>query len=208
MNQEIEQYFRLFINYRQNDWFDWLSTAEFSYNDKAHSSTGTSPFFVNYGRHPYKGTNTHEEVKSQSAIEFANDMSKIWEETESALRLAAEQMKTYYDRKRTDTRNYKPGDKVWLEGQNITTDRPSKKLDDKRYGPFEVLQKIGKAAYKLKLPRTWRSIWPVFNEIFLTPYKQPAFESQITPPRPPPEIIDEEEEYEVEKIMDSKLQRG
>jgi transposase InsO family protein len=85
MNQEIEQYFCLFINYCQNDWFDWLSTAEFSYNDKAHSSTGTSPFFVNYGRHPYKGTNTHKEVKSQSAIKFTNDMSKIWEETESAL---------------------------------------------------------------------------------------------------------------------------
>jgi hypothetical protein len=81
-------------------------------------------------------------------------------------------------------------------------------LDDKRYGPFEVLQKIGNAAYKLKLPRTWRSIWPVFNEIFLTPYKPPAFESQIAAPRPPPEIVEEEEEYEVEKIMDSKLQRG
>jgi len=76
MNQEIKQYFRLFINYRQNDWFDWLSTAEFSYNDKVHSSTGSSPFFINYGRHPYKGTNTHKEVKSQSAIEFANNMSK------------------------------------------------------------------------------------------------------------------------------------
>jgi len=46
-------------------------------------------------------------------------MSKIWEETESALRLAAEQMKTYYNRKCTDTCNYKPGDKVWLEGQNV-----------------------------------------------------------------------------------------
>jgi hypothetical protein len=115
---------------------------------------------------------------------------------------------TYYDRKCTDTRNYNPGDKVWLEGQHITTDRPSKKLDDKRYGPFEVIQKVGKAAYKLKLPRTWRSIWPVFNKIFLTPYKPPTFESQIAPPRPPPEIINEEEEYKVEKIMDSKLQRG
>jgi len=62
MNQEIEQYFRLFINYRQNDWFDWLSTAEFSYNDKVHSSTGSSPFFINYGRHPYKGTSTPKEV--------------------------------------------------------------------------------------------------------------------------------------------------
>jgi len=46
MNQEIEQYLRLFINYRQNDWKEWLSCAEFSYNDKIQSSTGHSPFYV------------------------------------------------------------------------------------------------------------------------------------------------------------------
>jgi hypothetical protein len=57
MNQEIEQYLRVFVNYRQSDWAEWLACAEFSYNDKIQSSTGFSPFYVNYGRHPYKGTN-------------------------------------------------------------------------------------------------------------------------------------------------------
>jgi hypothetical protein len=57
MNQEVEQYLRLFVNHRQTDWSEWLSCAEFSYNDKVQSSTGFSPFFVNYGRHLYKGTN-------------------------------------------------------------------------------------------------------------------------------------------------------
>ena len=132
-------------------------------------------------------------------------MKKIWEDTEAALRLANEQMKTYYDRKRGESREYKPKDKVWLEGQNIPTDRPSKKLEDKRYGPFEIKRKVGQAAYELKLPRTWRSIWPVFNEMFLTPYI-PSKRPQA--PRPPPEIIEGEEEYEVEEIMDSKLLRG
>ena len=131
MNQEIKQYLRLFINYRQNDWHEWLSCAEFSYNDKIQTSTEHSPFYVNYGCHPYKGTNIQKEVRNQSATEFAKEMSKIWEETGAALRLATEQMKMYYDRKREDSREYKPGDKVWLEGHNITTDRPSKKLDDK-----------------------------------------------------------------------------
>lgn len=119
------------------------------------TSTGFSPFYVNYGRHPYKGVNVQREVKSQSATEFAQDMSRIWEETESALRLAAEQMKKYYDRKRLPSREYKPKDKVWLEGYNITTDRPSKKLNDKRYRPFEILHKVGRATYKLRLPKTW-----------------------------------------------------
>ena len=59
-----------------------------------------------------------------------------------------------------------------------------------------------------KLLRTWKSVWPVFNELLLTPYKEPAFDSQRHPPPPPPEIIEDQEEYEVNKIHDSKLVCG
>jgi len=208
INQEVEQYLRLFINHRQTDWNNWLSCAEFSYNDKVHSSTGFSPFFVNYGRHPKKGINFPKEVKSQSATEFAQTMESIWEETAAALRIAAEQMKRYYDEHRADSQSYKPGDLVLLEGSNLTTIRPSKKLDHKRFGPFEILSKVGAAAYKLKLPRTWKTVWPVFNKVLLTPYTPPQFETQQHPPPPPPILIEQEPEYEVEEIIDSKLVRG
>jgi transposase InsO family protein len=83
INQEIEQYLRVFVNYRQTDWFEWLSCAEFSYNDKIQSSTGFSPFYVNSGRHPYKGTNPRWEAKSQSATEFVEGLKKIREEDRS-----------------------------------------------------------------------------------------------------------------------------
>ena len=39
VNQELEQYLRMFINYRQEQWPEWLGTAEFAYNNKVHSST-------------------------------------------------------------------------------------------------------------------------------------------------------------------------
>jgi len=41
VNQELEQYLRMFINHRQEQWSDWLETAEFVYNNKAYSSTKT-----------------------------------------------------------------------------------------------------------------------------------------------------------------------
>jgi hypothetical protein len=85
INQEVEQYLRLFINHQQTDWNTWLSCAEFLYNNKVHSSTGFSPFFVNYGQHPDKGTSLPKEVKSQSATEFAQIMESIWQETTSTL---------------------------------------------------------------------------------------------------------------------------
>ena len=37
INQELEQYLRMFIDYRQEQWPDWLGTAEFVYNNKTHS---------------------------------------------------------------------------------------------------------------------------------------------------------------------------
>ena len=208
MNQEIEQYLRVFVNHRQSDWAEWLACAEFSYNDKIQSSTGFSPFYVNYGRHPYKGTNPRWEAKSQSAIEFVEQMRKVREETEAALKQSNEMMKRAYDRKKGESREYQPRDKVYLEGTNITTDRPIKKFDDKRHGPFTVVKKVGASSYKLKLPATWKKIHPVFNEIYLTPYTPPKYPSQKKPPPPPPIITNEGEEYVVEEIMDSKLSRG
>ena len=52
VNQEMEQYLRLYISYRQDDWAEWLPMVEFAHNNRQHSSTGKSPFFVNLGRHP------------------------------------------------------------------------------------------------------------------------------------------------------------
>ena len=57
INQEIEQYLRIFINYHQSDWAEWLPMAEFAYNNKVQSSTGHSPFMALYGYHPNMGTN-------------------------------------------------------------------------------------------------------------------------------------------------------
>ena len=33
INQEVEQFLHLFVNQRQDDWYDWISIAEFAYND-------------------------------------------------------------------------------------------------------------------------------------------------------------------------------
>ena len=49
VNQEVENYLRMFITPRQSDWAEWLATAEFAYNNREHSSTKQSPFFLNYG---------------------------------------------------------------------------------------------------------------------------------------------------------------
>ena len=94
VNQGLEQYLRLYCNYRQNDWAEWLSIAEFSYNNRIHSSTGQSPFLVNLGRHPNTGQNTGKITEdSPGTEEFLKMIKEIRNEVEEALKKTNEMMK-------------------------------------------------------------------------------------------------------------------
>ncbi len=101
------------------------------------------------------------------------------------------------------TRNYQIGDHVWLDSTNLSLPRPKKKLDNKHVRPFEILEKAGASAYKLKLLPHWR-IHPHINEKLLTPYVLLAFPNQELPPPPLPDLINDEEEFEIEEVLDSR----
>jgi hypothetical protein len=107
-------------------------------------------------------------------------------------------IKKYYDAGRQDVPEFKVGDKVWLKGKDVVTDQPTKKFDDLRLGPYEILEKVGASAYKLRLPETDLS-HPVFNEALLTPYVEPLAERREE--RPVLQIVSGNEEYEVEEIL-------
>jgi len=72
-------------------------------------------------------------------------------------------------------------------------------LDNKRYRPFKISKDIGSGAFQLELPEGWM-IHNVFNENLLTQCVELKFKEQHEEPAPPPIIINEEEEYEVEEV--------
>jgi len=92
INQEVEVFLRHYINYRQDDWTKWLATAEFQYNDKEHVATGHSPFYVNYGRHPWKG-NLTVETEILSLEDLLKKMETMREEAKTAMERTKETMK-------------------------------------------------------------------------------------------------------------------
>ena len=97
---------------------------------------------------------------------------------------------------------YQTGDQVWLEGCNLRIDRPSAKLAPKRYGPFKIGKVLSPITYQLVLPPQWK-IHDVFYADLLTPYH----ETELHRPnftKPPPDLINGEEEYEVEEILQSQ----
>ena len=128
-------------------------------------------------------------------------MIQVRKDATEALKKAAKDMKRFYDKHKRSPVNYEVGTKVWLDGRNIKTYRPSPKLNHKRLGPFLVEEKIGSSSYRLKLPVSWNRVHPVFNEVLLSPYHTPSYDSQIPPPPPQPIIVDDYPEYDVEEVL-------
>ena len=162
---------------------------------------------LNYGQHPRLGVEPLKRTKVESVEDFLERMKANQEEAKAALHQAAEDMARFYDLHKGEAPDYQIGDLVWLDGKDIKTDRPSKKLEDKRYGPFKIIKKISSSTYKLKLPPSMK-VHPVFNTSRLTPYEEDPIPGRKPLPPPPPVVEGESLQYEVEFIKDSRLYRG
>jgi len=196
------------VNERQDNWYDLLPLAEFQHNNHVHSATQHPPFLLDTGRLPHMG---FEPGRNPSGLETVNEfmerMRTAIEEAKSAIRKAQDDMKRYYDRRRTPAPVFNPGDKVFLDASDIWTTRPSQKLSHQRLGPFIVERQIGPMAYHLKLPHWMKQLHPVFNVVKLTLAPNDPITGWKTTDHPPPIIIDGEAEWEVEEILDSRWHR-
>ena len=76
MNQELEQYLRLFIDYRQKDQPEWLVLAEFVVNNLV---TKVSPFMANYSRELRIRADIRKKRKIEKTMKFAETMKKVQE---------------------------------------------------------------------------------------------------------------------------------
>ena len=208
VNQELEQYLRMFIDHRQEQWPEWLGIAEFAYNNKAHSSTKTLPFKANYGQDPRIGFEGRKKRKYAGAEKFIEKMKEIQEEAKAALGKAQADMKKYADRKRSDIEEYKVGDLVMLSTKDLKyqmVGRRTEKLTERFVGPFKVKKIVSINAIELELPSTVR-IHPVVNVSRIQQYI-----GQVEGQRkeqPAPVIIKGEKEWEVERILNKRRVRG
>ena len=95
---------------------------------------------------------------------------------------------------------------MYVLAKHMHTTRPVKKLSEKLVGPFEVLAKVGKQSYSVRLPDTMRGKHPVFHVSQLEPGTPNTIPSHVQLP-PPPVIIDDEPEYKISEVLDAKIDR-
>jgi len=143
----------------------------------------------------------------ETVNEFTERMRMAIEEAKSTIRKAQDNMKRYYDRRRTPAPVFNSGDKVFLDASDIQTTRPSQKLSHRQLGPFVVERQIGPMAYRLKLPHWMKQLHLVFNVVKLTLAPDDPIPGHKLTDHPPSIIIDGEPEWEVEEIIDSRWYR-
>ena len=201
VNQELEQYLRMFINHRQEQQSDWLGIAEFVYNNKAYSSTKISSFKTNYRRDSRMEFEVRRKGRYERAEKFVIKIKEVQEEAKTALGKAQEEIKKYIDRKRGEVDKYKVGDLVILSTKDLKyqmVSRRMEKLMERFINPYKVKKIVLANVVKLELPSTIR-IYPVVNISRI--YRYIGQVEGQRKEQPALVIIEEEKEQKVKRIL-------
>ncbi|RWR88624.1 transposon Tf2-1 polyprotein [Cinnamomum micranthum f. kanehirae] len=166
LNRCLETYLRCFAGTQPKQWTKWLPWAEWWYNTTYHASIQMTPFEALYGRHPPSITSYTEDATAVAQLDSDwRSRDHILRRLKEHLVAAQARMKVQSDKHRTE-RTFEVGDWVFLRlqpyRQASLAMRSNMKLAPKYYGPYQVVQQIGKVAYKLDLP-PHSKIHPVFH---------------------------------------------
>src|SRR5258708_4052783 len=173
------------------DWTDWLSIATAVHNDRKNTTTGLLPNQILWGGEPCLMTIEGEDIKNQTISDRMETMRTKRIQAIEAINRSAGQNPIPL--------SFMVGAQVWLEETHLRLPYQATKLAPKQYGPFEVIKEVSPVAYQLHLPKGW-NIHDVFHASLLSPYRETvAYGPNYS--RLPPDLIEGEEEYEVEKIV-------
>ncbi|MBW0567721.1 hypothetical protein O181_107436 [Austropuccinia psidii MF-1] len=174
----------MYVSYHQDDWNTWLPLAEFAYNNSDHSSTKQSPFFTVYGRDPH--FDSVHITQDTPAGKLSTKIQSVQQDVKRELEVAINRFKRYADKSRASPPVFNPGDMMVGSFSN---------LEESQYSCLPPQASISR-----------KSIHAVFHISLLEPVKtstSPDWHQEL----PPPITIEEEEEWEVSQVLDSKLKR-
>ena len=204
---------RPYVSYHQDNWSELLPLIDFASACVTHETTQVAPFLVDCGYEPRTSfdwtrrppsSSQDERMSRERARALGYHMHHIWSTVREQTTAAQSTHRRNANRHRRPV-DFTVGDSVWLMLKPYKTDRPSKKLDHQMAGPFPIVEQVGNS-FQLDLPDSM-NIHPVFSPDKLRKAAADPLPGQHVEP-PAPITIQDDHEWEVEKILTSRLSRG
>ncbi|GJS26159.1 putative reverse transcriptase domain-containing protein [Tanacetum coccineum] len=164
--QTLEDMLRACVIDFGGNWDVHLPLAEFSYNNSYHSSIRCAPFEALYGR-KCRSPVLWAEIGESSLIgpELVQETTDKVVLIKEKLKAARDRQKSYADNRRKPL-EYEVGDRVLLKvspWKGVIHVGTKGKLAPRYVGPFEILERIGPVAYRLRLPEELSSVHDTFH---------------------------------------------
>lgn len=213
-NRTVIQLLRNDSNLKANNWSENLTSVEMAINNYQQSSTKLSPYYLNFGMHiklPNQVNSTATESSMPSVEQFTKRISEIMKTASENLKVAQDKQKEQADRNRRETPNWKVGDSVFVSTANF---KGFNKLKEKFIGPFKIIEKLSDVSFRVGLPVKYQ-----VHNVFHSSLLRSSYEnnSELFPNRTvmnvqPPVVKsinnDEEDEWEIEKLVDRRRRRN
>jgi hypothetical protein len=209
-NQKMKRYLRVYVNYQQNDWADWLFMTEYAFNAFISIITQMSSFLANYefeSRMSFDRVKFNENIAKDRVNKFRErkivfTMKNIWKFAKKHMKKSQQSQIIYVNRHRIFASDYQIENQVWLSIKNIQIDRSFRKLDHKMLELFKILKKKDNS-YKFELSIEI-NIHSVFHISLLRKDLENSLSRQIISSSSLV-VIDDEEKFDVKNIIDSRL---
>ncbi|MCO5548757.1 hypothetical protein L7F22_002219 [Adiantum nelumboides] len=172
-NSTVLDLLKCYLSEHKGMWKPYLPLVEYAYNNIVHSSTGKAPFEIVEGGKKVPPI-LHTKDKIFEAEKYVQDMDEMYKKVKVALEMTRAKQKKAADRHRREV-VFSLGDWVLLRFDKARLkkmkgkERLFPKLSMRYYGPFQICDIISDAAYRLKLPESWK-IHNAFHVSLLRPY--------------------------------------
>ncbi|KAI2648707.1 Transposon Tf2-6 polyprotein [Labeo rohita] len=210
MNQELIRFLRSYCRDHQEDWSRFLLWAEYAQNSLHKPSTKLTPFQCILGFQPPLFPWSGEPSELPAVNSWFRRCEETWNRAHVHLQRAVRRTQIQADRRRRPNPAYEPGQWAWLSTRDLRLRLPSKKLSPRYVGPFRIIRQVTPVSFQLELPAEYR-ISPTFHVSLLKPAGDPGGVENLeetAPQTPPPLIIDGEEAYRVNTLLNSQRRRG
>ncbi|KAK2367491.1 hypothetical protein QL285_080769 [Trifolium repens] len=172
-NQSLEDLLRACVLDDRGSWDDVLPLIEFTYNNSFHASIGMAPYEALYGRRCQTPLCWYQDGESLIVgPEMVQQTTDKVRKIRAMMKVAQDRQKSYADRRQRPL-EFEEGDHVFLRVTPTTgvgRALKAKKLTPKFIGPYQILERVGKVAYRIALPPVLSLIHDVFHVSQLRKY--------------------------------------